>query len=556
MKKTIFIFILSLITFILNAQSYKSHTFYSTLRNSDGSTSTITEQIALARCGDIFSIQELTGRFYVNIQIDNRLQSGKFYYLNFGNGLKYYYLKSASTTEHNDEDYRLSLPYEINSVCTPPDEDGDSIPDSTDNCPSTPNANQLDTDNDGIGDVCDNNISQPMTYKSHTFYSTIRNSDNSTSVITEQISLDNCGETFNFQQLTGRFYVNIQRQDPLTPGRFYYLNFGDGFNFYYLYQSNSGEHNDEDYRINAHKEIISVCPDSDLDGIIDALDNCPNEAGAASNNGCPIIDSDGDGVLDNSDVCPNLYGNPSNYGCPGNPDLVINEELTKQYSSCYSCNSYLDNLNNRPTIYRYGGNITLDPLVIKNIGNGDLVNWYGSNKIKFYLSSDQNLDLVNLNQGNGNDIGFDNRSVEIYSGIISGGNYNTDVSIEGSDIGNRVPYGNYYLVIVIDSENSLGNSEINKSNNIYYLPVKYTGTLPTGKSLSNKTQTSNSTTITLNEENTLVVPYPIAVYNFQGQKVISKEVASIEEENKLIQSLSSGLYIVKSKNKTYKISKN
>lgn len=35
------------------------------------------------------------------------------------------------------------------------DQDGDGVPDAQDNCPSTANADQLDTDKDGTGDVCD-----------------------------------------------------------------------------------------------------------------------------------------------------------------------------------------------------------------------------------------------------------------------------------------------------------------------------------------------------------------------------------------------------------------
>jgi len=45
---------------------------------------------------------------------------------------------------------------DIGAAPPDPDGDGDGIPDSTDNCPSTPNANQLDTDGDTVGDACDN----------------------------------------------------------------------------------------------------------------------------------------------------------------------------------------------------------------------------------------------------------------------------------------------------------------------------------------------------------------------------------------------------------------
>ena len=56
------------------------------------------------------------------------------------------------------------------------------------------------------------------------------------------------------------------------------------------------------------------CPDTDNDGIQDSADDCPDEAGPASLNGCP--DSDEDGVADKDDKCPNEAGLASFAGCP------------------------------------------------------------------------------------------------------------------------------------------------------------------------------------------------------------------------------------------------
>ena len=42
-----------------------------------------------------------------------------------------------------------------------PDLDGDAVPDESDNCPSVPNADQLDADGDGAGDACDNCVAIP-----------------------------------------------------------------------------------------------------------------------------------------------------------------------------------------------------------------------------------------------------------------------------------------------------------------------------------------------------------------------------------------------------------
>jgi len=90
------------------------------------------------------------------------------------------------------------------------------------------------------------------------------------------------------------------------------------------------------------------CPDTDKDGITDAEDNCPTEAGTIKTKGCPDTDKDGiadkedkcptiagliafkgckdsdlDGISDPDDKCPNEYGTKENNGCP----LVVKKDV-------------------------------------------------------------------------------------------------------------------------------------------------------------------------------------------------------------------------------------
>ncbi len=57
-------------------------------------------------------------------------------------------------------------------------------------------------------------------------------------------------------------------------------------------------------------------PDTDGDKINDEEDKCPNTAGVARYDGCPVPDSDGDGINDDNDKCPNQAGVAANNGCP------------------------------------------------------------------------------------------------------------------------------------------------------------------------------------------------------------------------------------------------
>jgi hypothetical protein len=44
---------------------------------------------------------------------------------------------------------------QINTMYVPSDRDGDGVPDTEDNCPEVPNTDQIDVNNNGQGDVCD-----------------------------------------------------------------------------------------------------------------------------------------------------------------------------------------------------------------------------------------------------------------------------------------------------------------------------------------------------------------------------------------------------------------
>jgi outer membrane protein OmpA-like peptidoglycan-associated protein len=61
------------------------------------------------------------------------------------------------------------------------------------------------------------------------------------------------------------------------------------------------------------------CPDRDRDSVIDSKDKCPDVPGKRELDGCPEEekkDSDGDGVLDPDDKCPDVAGKPELDGCP------------------------------------------------------------------------------------------------------------------------------------------------------------------------------------------------------------------------------------------------
>ncbi len=79
-----------------------------------------------------------------------------------------------------------------------------------------------------------------------------------------------------------------------------------------------------------------IDPDNDHDGLLDALDKCPNDAedpdGFADEDGCPDTDNDHDGVPDALDACPMLAEDKEGFqdedGCPEGGPVAPTVKIT------------------------------------------------------------------------------------------------------------------------------------------------------------------------------------------------------------------------------------
>ncbi len=177
-------------------------------------------------------------------------------------------------TEPNTETFQVTCPNPII------DTDLDGVPDSSDNCPLTPNSDQLDQDGDGIGDVCDPDIDGDGHLNEPDNCPVFANPD--------QLDTDNDGFGDVCDGDDDNDSVNDKADNcPLTPNTDQADNDADG--------------------------IGDVCdPDDDNDSVPDdEPDNCrlianPDQADADGDGIGDVCDDDvdGDGVQNDLDACP------------------------------------------------------------------------------------------------------------------------------------------------------------------------------------------------------------------------------------------------------------
>jgi len=109
------------------------------------------------------------------------------------------------------------------------------------------------------------------------------------------------------------------------------------------------------------KVRLNGCPDADNDGVADADDQCPEVRGKKELNGCP--DSDRDGIIDSEDECPEVSGKAIANGCPDrdedgvkdSEDQCPDEKGTKVHNGCPFDDMDNDNIKDSedecPTVY-------------------------------------------------------------------------------------------------------------------------------------------------------------------------------------------------------------
>ncbi len=175
--------------------------------------------------------------------------------------------------------------------------------------------------------------------------------------------------------------------------------------------------------------VVPVVIDTDGDGIADGDDKCPNQAGTAKYQGCPVPDTDGDGINDENDKCPTVAGTAKYGGCPV-PDTDgdgINDENDKcptvagiaKYGGCPIPDTDGDGINDEldrcPKVAGIEG----------NLGCPEMILYYKRDEAKLSAEDKANLDKVVTFMNNNPDL---NVMLEGHTSTLGDAKYNQTLS--------------------------------------------------------------------------------------------------------------------------------
>ena len=209
------------------------------------------------------------------------------------------------------------------------DQDGDGVPGCFDNCPAIPNVEQTNSDGDAFGDVCDCAPSDPVNAPPAESDGVTVNKLGGTATISwnegapsESFQVyrgfRSPGRAWDYNQTCiAHGVAGTSSQDELVPlpgTAFFYLVAREGCGESVLGRDSGGN------PIPNADPCPSTGQDSDSDGTIEAVDNCPAAANADQ------ADTDGDGHGDACDNCAVGNSDQGDYdgdgvGDPCDPDF-------------------------------------------------------------------------------------------------------------------------------------------------------------------------------------------------------------------------------------------
>ena len=252
--------------------------------------------------------------------------------VDFGKLTSWFFSGGTCSADYSD-DFQLTMKHEyrVTPACHPPsgkpvvvtdkDTDEDGIKDEDDNCPYFANEDQTDSDDDGLGDVCDPCLTDPynMDSNSNGICDVDEFADTDGDGIADDV--DNCINEVNEGQedVDGDGVGDVCDECPLANP-----DDSDDDGVCQDIDNCSFDFNPDQYDSEGDG-IGDICDiDDDNDGIADDNDNCPFDFNPDQRddnlNGVGYAcegDSDEDGVMDDGDQClETLPGSPVNQsGC-------------------------------------------------------------------------------------------------------------------------------------------------------------------------------------------------------------------------------------------------